>query len=280
MPVPLRADVEAQDLRALARRSKDAAQTRRLLALAAMIETGPVPAIHGVVRWRLIDLCQWLWEEFRISVAKQTLSRELRAMGYRKLSARPRHHAQAAGAAEHFGKASPPCWMRSRAQRGSRPATSKSGPATSAFPRSGDRLARIGQKNKIARRWAPRGTRPVAPRDQRTASTCIFDAICPEEGKAAGLVLPRCNTEAMTLHLAAISTAVAPGRHAALLVDRAGWRTTRPTHRRRDTASGQSSYLPSRSGYSFCQKSQWCSAAASNRPTWPGSKRMTWFGEP
>src|SRR5262249_33192598 len=41
------------------------------------------------VRWRLIDLAQWIFEEFRITIAKQTLSRELRAMGYRKLSARP-----------------------------------------------------------------------------------------------------------------------------------------------------------------------------------------------
>jgi hypothetical protein len=63
-----------------------------------------IPAIHGVVRWRLIDLSQWIYEEFRITVAKQTLSRELRAMGYRKLSARPRHHAQAEGAIENFQK--------------------------------------------------------------------------------------------------------------------------------------------------------------------------------
>ncbi len=83
--------------------------------------------------------------------------------------------------------------------------------------------ARIGQKNKIARRWAPRGTRPSAPQDQRTASTYIFGAICPEQGKAAGLILPRCNTEAMSLHLGAISAEVAPGRHAVLLVDRARW---------------------------------------------------------
>ena len=54
-------------------------------ALATIIESGPIPAVHGVVRWRLIDLCQWLFEEFRITVAKQTLSRELRTMGYRKL---------------------------------------------------------------------------------------------------------------------------------------------------------------------------------------------------
>jgi hypothetical protein len=45
-----------------------------------------------VVRWRIVDLMQWLWEEFRISVSQQTMSRELRALRFRKLSARPRHH--------------------------------------------------------------------------------------------------------------------------------------------------------------------------------------------
>jgi transposase len=136
MPVPLRDDFEASQLRAIARKTKDAPQARRLLALAAiyegasrtdaariggvtlqivrdwvvkfnaqgpeglvdrkspgqpsrlndthraaiarMIENAPIPAVHGVVRWRLIDLAQWIFEEFRISVAKQTLSRELR----------------------------------------------------------------------------------------------------------------------------------------------------------------------------------------------------------
>lgn len=88
-------------------------------ALAAIVESGPIPAIHGVVRWRIIDLCQWLLEEHRVTVSKQTLSRELRAMGYRKLSARPRHHAQRPGAIDDFKKASPPFWTRSRARRAS-----------------------------------------------------------------------------------------------------------------------------------------------------------------
>ena len=86
-------------------------------ALKAVIESGPIPATDGVVRWRLVDLCQWIWEEFRIGIAKQTLSRELRAMGYRKLSARPRHHAQADGAIEDFKKASPRLWTSSHATR-------------------------------------------------------------------------------------------------------------------------------------------------------------------
>ena len=179
MPIPLRADFDAAGLRSAARCTKDAAQARRLLALAAVydgasrgeaariggvtlqivrdwvlrfnaegpaglvarkapgqasrlndshraalatvLESGPTPAIHGVVRWRLIDLCQWLWEEHRVTVAKQTLSREVRALGYRKLSARPRHHAQAEGAVDLFKRASPPAWRRSRARRASPP---------------------------------------------------------------------------------------------------------------------------------------------------------------
>jgi hypothetical protein len=48
-------------------------------ALAAAIEAGPTPAIHGVVRWRIVDLVQWLQDEFEIAVSKQTLGRELRA---------------------------------------------------------------------------------------------------------------------------------------------------------------------------------------------------------
>lgn len=83
--------------------------------------------------------------------------------------------------------------------------------------------ARIGQKNKLTRRWAKRGSRPAAPADQRYASTYIFGAICPQRGKAVGLVLPCCNTAAMNLHLAAISADVAPGCHAVLLLDQAGW---------------------------------------------------------
>jgi transposase len=128
MPIPLRADFDAAELRSLARMTKDAAQARRLLALAAVydggrrteaekiggvtlqivrdwvvkftgqgpnglidrkppsqpvrlsdthraalaavIESSPTTATHGVVRWRLVDLCQWMWEEFRVSIAK------------------------------------------------------------------------------------------------------------------------------------------------------------------------------------------------------------------
>src|SRR5450759_5630524 len=143
VPIRLRGDFKAYQLRGLAKKTKDGPQARRLLALAAiydgatrieaakigdvglqivrdwvlrfnargpdglvndkspgqpsklndiqrqaiagMIESGPIPAVHGVVRWRLIDLAQWIFEKFRITIAKQTLSCGLWAIANSRL---------------------------------------------------------------------------------------------------------------------------------------------------------------------------------------------------
>lgn len=66
----------------------------------------------GVVRWRLVDLVQWLREEFRISVSEATEGRDLRALGFREFSARPRHYAQDPEAAEAFRRRSRSAWQR------------------------------------------------------------------------------------------------------------------------------------------------------------------------
>ncbi len=83
-------------------------------ALAEIVEQGPIPAIHGVVRWRRRDLAQWLWDEFGVSIEESTVGRELKALGFAKLSARPRHHAQNEFAAEVFKKALRASWRQSR----------------------------------------------------------------------------------------------------------------------------------------------------------------------
>lgn len=174
--VALREDFDGRGLRRLARASKDAGQSRRLLALAEIydggrrtdaarvgdvglqvirdwvlrfnakgpdglidgkapgqrrklndaqrqalariVEEGPIPAVHGVVRWRRKDLALWIFEEFHISLEDSSVGRELRALGFRKISARPRHKGQNEFAVEDFKKTSPPSWGRSaRASR-------------------------------------------------------------------------------------------------------------------------------------------------------------------
>ncbi len=185
--ISLRMDYDGSTLRRLAKKARDAAQVRRLLALASIydggsrryasgiggvtvqivrdwvvrfnargpdglmntkapgarsklndaqrkalaqrVESGPIPAVHGVVRWRRKDLVQWLFEEFRISLDETTVGRELKALGFAKLSARPRHYAQNELEGDAFKKTSPPLWQRSG--KNARPARiSKSGGPT------------------------------------------------------------------------------------------------------------------------------------------------------
>jgi len=72
------------------------------------VEAGPIPAVDGVVRWRRCDLAQWIWEAFAISLDESTVGRELRKLGFAKLSARPRHYAQDQRAVEAFKKGGSP----------------------------------------------------------------------------------------------------------------------------------------------------------------------------
>ena len=273
-PIDLRNDFDSVSLRRLAKRTRDATQSRRLLALAEVydggsrtdasriggvglqiirdwvlrfnargldglvdgkspgapsklnadhrralaevVEAGPVPAVDGVVRWRRKDLARWLLETFAISLDETTVGRELKALGFAKISARPRHYAQNELAVEAFKKNFPAELAKIRARL----------PKGVEIELWWQDEARIGQKNKLTRRWARRGTRPRAPRDQRTEWAYIFGAICPAKGKGAGLVMPWCDTDAMAAHLIEISAAVDPGAQAVLIVDQAGWHLT------------------------------------------------------
>ena len=81
-------------------------------ALARIVESGPIPAVHGVVRWRRKDLALWIYEEYGISLEESSVGRELRALGFVKISARPRHHIQNEFALEDFKKTSPVRWQK------------------------------------------------------------------------------------------------------------------------------------------------------------------------
>lgn len=55
---------------------------------------------------------------------------------------------------------------------------------------------------------------------------CLGQYVCPADGKAAALVMPKANSESMQHHLDLIAAAVTPGKHAVLVVDRAAWHVT------------------------------------------------------
>jgi transposase len=162
--VKMRTDYSAQELRRLAKASRDANQSRRLLSLAAVrdgmsrweaakiggmdrqtlrdwvhrfnasgpeglkdawwsgpeprlspaqkaelaeiVETGPDPAVDGVVRWRRVDLKKVIKERFGVEYHERYVSRLLKGLGFSHMSARPRHPAQDASVMEAYKKTS------------------------------------------------------------------------------------------------------------------------------------------------------------------------------
>jgi transposase len=176
--IPVRADYTVSEIRQFAKRAKDSAQARRLLAIAAVIEgasredaaklggmdrqtlrdwvirfneqgpdglinipspgvppklddthraflarivqEGPIPAVHGVVRWRACDLIMRLYEEFALSVSDDTIYRALKDLGFSHVSARPRAYKQDPDAIAAFKKTLPHVWRKSAGH--SRPA--------------------------------------------------------------------------------------------------------------------------------------------------------------
>jgi transposase len=169
--IPVRTDYTASEVRRFAKRAKDVAQARRLLAIAAvldgasreaaakiggmdrqtlrdwvirfnaqgsdglinipppgvppvlddahraflarLVEEGPIPAIHGVVRWRACDLIMRLHEEFGLSVSDDTIYRALKDLGFSHVSARPKAYKQDPDAMAAFKKTLPPVWRKS-----------------------------------------------------------------------------------------------------------------------------------------------------------------------
>ena len=169
--IAVRTDYTSGQLRQLAKRAKDAAKARRLLAIAAvldgasreeaataggmdrqtlrdwvirfnkrgpdglinlpspgapgklndehkaflarLVEEGPIPAVHAVVRWRACDLIMRLYEEFGLSVSDDTVYRALKDLGFSHVSARPKAYKQDANAIDAFKKTLPPAWRKS-----------------------------------------------------------------------------------------------------------------------------------------------------------------------
>ena len=76
--------------------------------IAQLVETGPDRPVHGVVRWRRIDLQRVIVERFGVAYHERTVGKLLKTLGFSHISARPRHPAQDASTIEAFKKTSRP----------------------------------------------------------------------------------------------------------------------------------------------------------------------------
>jgi len=92
-----------------------------------------------------------------------------------------------------------------------------------AFPSRFRHTANSGLTGRNCRRWFQRGTRPTGTKDQRHTADYLFGAVCPECRAAFGLALPVVSTDVMQTFLDQLGDEVAPGAHALLVMDRAGW---------------------------------------------------------
>ncbi|PVE21795.1 IS630 family transposase [Microvirga sp. KLBC 81] len=90
--------------------------------------------------------------------------------------------------------------------------------------------ARFGQKGQTTRVWHERGVRPPGVVDRRFESLYLFAACRPRTEEAFALALPRVNADAMTVFLEHFSRQLAPGVHAVLILDQAGWHDPRALH--------------------------------------------------
>ena len=90
--------------------------------------------------------------------------------------------------------------------------------------------SRVGQQGSMTRIWAPKGTRPRKVKQKQFISTYIYGAACATTGDSFGLILPNVNTQSMQLFLDSFSKHIKQGRHAAIIIDNAGWHTAKDLH--------------------------------------------------
>src|SRR5450756_857571 len=94
--------------------------------LAELVEAGPDPARHGVVRWRRVDLRDELQRCFGVELHERSVGKVLAKLGYRRLSVRPRHPQTDEAAQAAFKKTSPQ-WSRHGCPTRPKTSPSKSG---------------------------------------------------------------------------------------------------------------------------------------------------------
>lgn len=181
--------------------------------LKRLVLAGPQDRENGRAEFRISDIVELIERTWGIRMSAEAVRTKLHALKLEKLVCRPQHH-QADPEEQAAFKAGCPERLAQIA---------KDHPKATRIEVWVQDESRVGQKSKVVRRWAEKGSSPRALVHGGFKSAWLFGAFCPERDTGVSIVVEKVSAEAMSAHLALISQAVLPRHHAAVLLDGAGF---------------------------------------------------------
>ena len=178
------------------------------------LDSGPKPE-DGVCTLRGVDVQHILAQEFNLLRRLSSVYALLHRLQYSCLCPRPRHN-----------KADPEVQAQFIKQLPQQLAT-----VAAAHPQRRMRLyfedeSRFGQQGTTTRVWARRGSRPTAVRQTAYEYIWVLGVVCPETGKAEGLLSPRLNTDVINIFLRQFAKTIPSDEQAVVIWDGAGFHTS------------------------------------------------------
>ena len=178
------------------------------------LDQGP-KAEDGVCSLRGVDVQHILRQEFNLLRRLSSVYAILHRLKYSCLCPRPRHQKANPEAQAQFVEQIP---QQLKA-------------VAAAHPQRKLRLyfedeSRFGQQGTTTRVWARRGSRPTAVRQTEYEYLWVLGVVCPETGKAEGLLSPRLNTDVINIFLRQFAKTLPADEQAVVIWDGAGFHTS------------------------------------------------------
>ncbi len=184
--------------------------------LKRMILAGPDERDHGCAEYKLRHIVELVKDTWGICLSPETVRSRLHAMNLVPLVCRPRHHEADPVAQAAFQANFPEVLAKIKSEH----------PEADHIEVWVQDESRVGQKGKVGRRWAEKGSNPTTAVHGGFQSVWLFGAFCAERDVGAALNAESISTAAMNAHLAIIAQTVLPHNHAAVVVDGAGFHAT------------------------------------------------------
>ena len=181
--------------------------------LKQLVLAGPEDRENGCPEFKVRHIVDLIETKWGVRMSAEAVRTKLHALDLEKLACRPLHDKADPAAQAAFKRKLPEVLAR----------IAKDHPASKTIELWVQDETRVGQKGKVIRRWAEKGSSPRAIVNGGFKSVWLFGAFCPERDAGAAIVVETVSTEAMSAHLAVISQAVLPDNHAAVLIDGAGF---------------------------------------------------------